>query len=106
MIRTADELREIIANNPFAGQPDKESKWIHVLFLAAHPNDEAQADLLKTYTGPEEIFILGQEAHIYYPNGVGRSKLTNTLLEKKLKTAGTTRNWNTILQLQKMTQDA
>ncbi|MBA2681771.1 MAG: DUF1697 domain-containing protein [Ktedonobacteraceae bacterium] len=100
MIRTAGELREIIAKNPFAGRPDKESKWIAVFFLAAHPSDAAQEDLLKSYTGPEEIFILGQEAHIYYPDGMGRSKLNNSLLEKKLKTAGTARNWNTVLQLQ------
>src|SRR5436189_291536 len=31
-----------------------------------------------------------------------RSKLTNTFLEKKLKTMGTARNWNTVLRLQKM----
>ncbi|HYB00575.1 MAG TPA: hypothetical protein VED37_10205, partial [Ktedonobacteraceae bacterium] len=54
------------------------------------------------YNGPEEIHIIGQEAFIYYPEGIGRSKLTNTLLEKKLKTAGTARNWNTILKLQQM----
>ena len=102
LVRTADELREIIAKNPFAGQPDKESKWIVVLFLAAHPDDAAQEDLCKSYTGPEEIFIIGQEAYIYYSNSIGHSKLTNSLLEKKLKTAGTARNWNTVLQLQKL----
>lgn len=104
IVRTSDELREIIAKNPFADQQDKESKRILVLFLAAHPSDTAQEDLLKAYTGPEEIFIIGQEAYIYYPDGVGRSKLTNSLLEKKLKTAGTARNWNTVLQLQELIQ--
>ena len=38
--------------------------------------------------------------YIYYGNGIGRSKLTTPLIEKKLKTIGTGRNWNTILQLQ------
>ncbi len=104
MVRTSDELSEIIARNPFDGQQDKESKWIVVLFLAAHPSDAAQEDLLKAYTGLEEIFIIGQEAYIYYPDGIGRSKLTNSLLEKKLKTAGTARNWNTVLQLQELVQ--
>jgi len=27
--------------------------------------------------------------YIYYPNGIGRSKLSHTLIEKKLKTSGT-----------------
>ena len=101
-IRTSAELREIIEKNPFQSQPDKESKWVVVVFLADCPDDTAQEDLLKTYAGPEELFITGKELYVYYTNGIGRSKLTNSLIDKKLKTVGTARNWNTILQLQKL----
>ena len=104
MVRTSAELRDIIENNPFQDQPMKESKWVVVMFLATRPDSGAQEDLQKTYSGPEELRMIGQEVYIYYPNGIGRSKLTNTFLEKKLKTAGTGRNWNTILQLQKLIQ--
>jgi len=103
-VRTSAELRDIIEKPPFQNQPDKESKWVAVVFLAAHPDATAQEALLKTYVGPEELFIIGQEMYIYYPNGIGRSKLSQSLLEKKLKTVGTARNWNTILQLQKLLQ--
>ena len=103
-VRSLAELREIIEKNPFQSQPGKESKWVVVLFLAACPDESAQEDLLKTYVGPEELFIIGKEAYIYYPNGIGRSKLSQSLMEKKLKTVGTARNWNTILQLQKLLQ--
>ncbi len=103
-VRTSAELRDIIDNNPFQSQPSKESKWIVVLFLAARPDDTAQEDLLKTYVGPEELFIIGKELYIYYTNGIGRSKLSLSLIEKKLKTVGTARNLNTILQLQKLLQ--
>lgn len=102
VVRTADELEEIIERNPFKGQQGREPDRIVVLFLAARPGEAAQEDLLKTYTGPEEIFMSGKEAYIYYPDGMGRSKLTGSLLERKLKTAGTARNWNTVLQLQKL----
>ena len=104
MVRTSDELNDIVDNNPFQNQPMKESKWVVVMFLATRPDNRAQEDLQKTYVGPEELCIIGQEVYIYYPNGIGRSKLSNTFLEKKLKTAGTGRNWNTILQLQKLIQ--
>ena len=104
MVRTSAELRESIANNPFQNQPMKESKWVVVLFLATRPESTALEDLQKTYGGPEELCLIGQELYIYYTNGIGRSKLTGTLIEKKLKTSGTGRNWNTILQLQKMIQ--
>jgi uncharacterized protein (DUF1697 family) len=101
-VRTSAELRDIIEKNPFQSQPSRESKWVVVLFLAACPDDTAQEDLLKTYAGPEELFITGKEVYIYYTSGIGRSKLSLSLIEKKLKTVGTARNWNTILQLQKL----
>jgi len=104
IVRTSAELGEIIDNNPFQGQQSKESKWVVVMFLAARPGETAQEDLLKTYVGPEELFIIGKEVYIYYPHGIGRSKLSHSLIEKKLKTVGTARNWNTILQLQKLIQ--
>jgi len=67
------------------------------------PFDEA-VKLAARYDGPEEFSIIGQELYLYYPKGMGRSKLSHTFLEKRLKTVGTIRNWNTILQLQKMMQ--
>jgi len=103
-VRTSAELRDIIDKNPFQGQQSKESKRVVVMFLAAHPDDRAQEDLFKTYAGPEEIFITGKEMYIYYADGIGRSKLSHGFIEKRLKTLGTARNWNTILQLQKMIQ--
>ncbi len=119
-VRTSAEFREIIENNPFQNQPMKESKWVVVLFLATSPESTALEELHKTYAGPEELYLLpagiacgqgeqegsriSQELYIYYPNGIGRSKLTLPFIEKKLKTMGTGRNWNTILQLQKLIQ--
>ena len=100
-VRTASELQAIIENNPFQGREGIESKWLVVQFLAAHPDEAAQESLRSTYNGPEEIFVIGKEAYIYYPTGIGTSKLTNTLLERKLKTVGTARNLNTLLQLRK-----
>jgi uncharacterized protein (DUF1697 family) len=41
----------------------------------------------------------GPEIYLYYPNGVGRSKLSNAVLEGKLQTSGTARNWNTLVKL-------
>lgn len=102
MVRTAAQLDEIIAHSPFQGQATKETKWILVLFLADRPPETALEELRQAYQGPEEFYLVGQELYVYFPEGVGRSKLTSALMEKKLKTAGTGRNWNTVLQLQSM----
>lgn len=101
IIRTAAELQEILDKHPFQ-QQEREPKWIAIMFLAEAPNAQAQDTLLQSYQGPEEIVISGREMYIYYPEGIGRSKLTHNLIEKKLKTQGTGRNLNTLQQLQNL----
>jgi hypothetical protein len=51
-------------------------------------------------TGPELVRAAGKQAYIVYPNGIGRSRLPTVLIEKKLGTKGTGRNWNTVLKLE------
>jgi uncharacterized protein (DUF1697 family) len=104
IVRSAVELSSIIEKNPFQGQQDKESKWVVVVFLATRPDRLAQEALRSAYTGPEEFFVIGKELYVYYAEGIGRSRLTLSFIERKLKTTGTARNWNTILQLQKLMQ--
>lgn len=104
IIRSADEIKEVFSQNPFINQPEKDPKFILVYFLTGHPGEEAKQALLSSYTGPEEIFVTGKEAFIYYTEGVGRSKLSNTLIEKRLKVSGTGRNWNTVSKLLEMTR--
>ena len=104
IVRTLAELEETIANNPFQNSLEKEPKSILALFLSSRPESAALEDLKKSYSGPEEMYLIGQELFIYYPDGMGRSKLTLPLIEKKLKTVGTGRNWNTVLRLREMMQ--
>ena len=47
----------------------------------------------------EVVRAKGRHAYLVYPDGVGRSRLTNVLIEKKLRARGTGRNWNTVLKL-------
>jgi uncharacterized protein (DUF1697 family) len=55
--------------------------------------------------GPERIRAKGKELYLVYPAGIGRSKLTSTLIEQKLGTRGTARNWNTVLKLAELVQE-
>jgi uncharacterized protein (DUF1697 family) len=104
IVRTAAELEETIANNPFQNSPEKEPKAVLIVFLATRPESSALEDLKNSYNGPEEMYLIGQELFVYYSDGMGRSKLTLPLIEKKLKTVGTGRNWNTVLRLREMMQ--
>ncbi|MBV8866352.1 MAG: hypothetical protein JO210_13245, partial [Acidobacteriaceae bacterium] len=48
---------------------------------------------------PEELRIENRELYIYFPNGMGRSKLQLAVIEKMLKCSGTSRNWNSVTKL-------
>ena len=104
VVRSLSDIQSLIASTPFQNQPDKETKWIAVLFLSTQPANNALEEIRKAYSGPEEILISGKEVYLYYPEGVGRSKLTSALLDKKLQTNGTARNWNTVLKLRELAE--
>ena len=51
------------------------------------------------FKGPEMLEPRGPEIYLYYPEGVGRSKLSGAFIENKLGASGTARNWNTLTKL-------
>jgi uncharacterized protein (DUF1697 family) len=99
IFRTCAELKEVIGKNPFSDSQDRDPSRLHVMFLLSDPGNEAKESLQRVNTAPEELHMIGQEIYLYYLNGMGRSKLTSTLIEKKLKIYGTARNWNTVTKL-------
>jgi uncharacterized protein (DUF1697 family) len=104
MIRDTAALRSILKRNPFREMAKSDPSHLLVTMLAAKPDKGAAKRLADAYRGPEEFRISGEEAYITYPNGVGKSKLTNALLEKQLGVAGTARNWNTVTKLFEMAE--
>jgi uncharacterized protein (DUF1697 family) len=99
IVRTSSDLRDVIARNPFATRPGIDPRKLLVTFLTSDPVGEARDEILRTKADAEELRIDGRELYIYFPNGMGRSKLSPTLIEKTLKTSGTGRNWNTVTKL-------
>jgi uncharacterized protein (DUF1697 family) len=98
VLRTAAELKRIIKQNPFSDMAKNDPSHLLVMTLAEKPKAVAKANLAKVYSGPEEIEIKGENVYVTYPNGIGKSKLTNALLEKHIG-VGTARNWNTLTKL-------
>lgn len=102
MVRSAADLQKIESKNPFLKDADKATKWVVVLFLTDSPAEKDFQALKEAYKGPEEMVLKGQELYAYYSESIGHSKLTNVLIEKKLKVLGTGRNWNTVSKLIEM----
>jgi uncharacterized protein (DUF1697 family) len=102
--RTLPGLREVVANNPFAGRDGLDPAKLLVTFLADDPGETARREFVQIPAHSEELRAVGCETWIYYPNGLGTSTLSPTLVGKALKTAGTSRNWNTVLKLLEMAE--
>ena len=47
--------------------------------------------------------IVGGDVCLFFPNGYGRVKLNNAMLERQLGVAATTRNWRTVTALAELT---
>lgn len=69
------------------------------MLLKDAPTETAVKALQRAIEGPEIVRANGRQLYIVYPAGIGRSRLTNRLIEDKLGTRGTGRNWNTVLKL-------
>jgi uncharacterized protein (DUF1697 family) len=99
MLRSAAEWRTLILGNPFVEAAQRDPAHLVLMALKGAPTAAAINTLRDSYKGPETIHVAGRDAYLIYPEGVGRSKLTNALIERKLGVAGTARNWNTVLKL-------
>jgi uncharacterized protein (DUF1697 family) len=105
LVRTEEEWKRIVANNPFQEQAKRDPAHLVVTFLKRAPTTKQTEVLQSALTGPEEFSADGRQAYIVYPAGIGRSRVTNAFVEKKLGIRGTARNWNTVLKLASLAGD-
>jgi uncharacterized protein (DUF1697 family) len=99
IVRTATEIREILADHPFSAEQIEDGRFAHVGFCRDEPDRDGFEALREAHDGPEEMKLIGRELFVYYPDGSGTSKLTNSAIEKHLATPTTSRNWNTVLKI-------
>jgi uncharacterized protein (DUF1697 family) len=92
MVRTADEMRALVDQNPFS---EARPSFTYVIFLGASP----PADALARATGlvDEEMRLGSREIYIHYAGGMGKSKLRIPAAKE-----GTARNMNTVAKLAEM----
>lgn len=104
VLRTGSELSDVISRSPFAKRRGLDPKKLAVIFLKEAPRAECLRAALKIETAPEELRIDGREAYAYFPNGMGRPRMSWPKIERALKTSGTGRNWNTVTKLFELAQ--
>jgi uncharacterized protein (DUF1697 family) len=103
-VRTAAQWKSIIARNPMTDEARRDPGHLLVVLLKRAPSRQEVDSLRAAIVGPETVETDGQQAYLFYPAGIGQSKLTAKLIEKKLGAPGTGRNWNTVLKLGAMVE--
>jgi uncharacterized protein (DUF1697 family) len=98
ILRTVPELLRIGGASPFAKKGADPARH-HVTFLAERPAKKAVTELVLPPSGRDELVVDGLEVYVHTPDGYSKSKLTGTLLERRLGVLSTTRNWNTVTKL-------
>jgi uncharacterized protein (DUF1697 family) len=98
-VRSAAEWDAIIAANPFSATAQDDPSHLVVMTSKSAPAAANVTALHAAIAGRERIHAIGKQLYIAYPDGIGTSKLTSAVIERKLGVAGTARNWNTVLKL-------
>ncbi len=105
VLRTLEELRAVVAASPFAARSGVDPNKLHVHFLRGNAGAHAHTLLEKLpRKQEEEMHLLGREVFVYYPEGIGQSKITPASFDKALETSSTARNWNTVTKLLAMAE--
>jgi uncharacterized protein (DUF1697 family) len=100
IIRRPTDLETVIRNSPFIGLSRIDESKLHVTFLNAKPGQALAKELIPhTAQTTDEYKLVGNEIHLYCPNGYGKTLLSNAFFEKHLKVIATTRNWKTVCTL-------
>jgi uncharacterized protein (DUF1697 family) len=101
-VRTAREWSAVITGNPFTAEAKSDPSHLVLMAFRDAPGAAQVAALEAAISGRERMVAKGRHGYIVYPDGIGRSRLTVALIERKLGTRGTGRNWNTVLKLAAM----
>ena len=95
MVRTAEEMAEAIAANPFADEPGNR---VYAIFLNDRPAAEAIAGARNV--ADERMALGAREIYVHYPTGMGQSKLAIPAADK-----GTARNMNSVAKMAALLAD-
>lgn len=100
MVFSISDFKNILELNPFKKEAELEPAKMILTFLEGIPNEEALAKIPES--GNDQWQLIGRCVYLYCPDGYGKTKLTHSVFESKLKIKATARNWRTCVQIVQM----
>jgi uncharacterized protein (DUF1697 family) len=101
VVRTMDEIEDVIGNNPLDGEFDDDKK-MNVFFLIEELPKEKERLLMENSSEGEQFAVRGREIFCHLKNGFANSLIAKGFIEKKLKVMATARNWRTVKKIAEM----
>lgn len=99
-----EAYEQVIVDNPFEEREDPDPKKLHVCFLYKEVDTSLESELQAVESKRDQVILHPKALYLYCPDGFGRTKYTDSIIKRILKTSGTTRNWRSVLKLQEMLQ--
>jgi len=105
LVKTRTDLTNILEETPYKKVEDLEANRIYYVLLKNAPEESNLAALdQKNY--PNELFTITNDCiYLNCINGAGKAKLTNNIIERKLKVQATSRNHRTMFKLLEMSNE-
>ncbi|MCY4061743.1 MAG: DUF1697 domain-containing protein [Chloroflexi bacterium] len=102
ILRSSSEFHEIFSRHRFCDEQLLEPRKIAVVFLSDTADSAAVDQLRESNPGREIMQAVGRELYIFYTDGMARSKLDSSRIERALRVHSTARNWNTCKRISKL----
>ncbi|MFE7070224.1 DUF1697 domain-containing protein [Streptomyces sp. NPDC057620] len=104
LVRDHAYLRAVLDACPFPAA-ELEAKQLHVTYFSAPVDAERFVSVDRQTFLPEEFRLGDRVLYLYAPDGLGRSKLAESLAKPRVTKGivATTRNWNTVVKLVELT---
>ncbi len=105
VIRTKEEMLQIVTQNPFTEEAETAPDKMVVMFLGSAPDVVTLAKVKEKIDDNSRFAFTGNTLYFFYPDGYGQTKWHSNFFEKQLRTTVTARNWTTTCKLAAMATD-
>ena len=102
MVRSASQWAKLLAANPFGEASEAEPNRVLVGLPKSELASGAAGAIAARASAGERVEAAGGALWFHYPEGVGTSKITPSLIDRSAGSPVTARNWRTMLKLHEM----
>lgn len=97
IVVTNESLKLVVRQNPYPNLEDATQPY--VAFLSDVPQAEGLANLQQVDFNGDTFVSISKTLYLHYANSAANTKLSNSIIENRLKVNATSRNWKTVLKL-------